>query len=145
MAKKRKTKVKARTKPNGKKTGRPLIDIDVSQLEEMLSIGCTQEECAQLLGCSVDTLSNRYSDVLKTGKQQFKASLRRRQFEASEVGTPGSTTMLIWLGKNHLGQSDKMAQEIHQTNEIGVDDLLGKKITIERVIVDKTGGEDDPS
>jgi hypothetical protein len=44
-----------------------------------------------------------------------KAALRRRQFQSAMDGNP---TMLIWLGKNWLGQTDK--QEVAHTGDAGV-------------------------
>jgi hypothetical protein len=38
----------------------------------------------------------------------LKASIRRKQIA---VGLAGNVTMLIWLGKQHLGQQDRLQQE----------------------------------
>jgi len=43
-----------------------------------------------------------------------KASLRRTQWKAA---TGGNSTMMVWLGKNVLGQTDKQEIE-HNVNEI---------------------------
>ncbi len=65
-------------------------------------IGCTGDEIATVVGCCRDTLYARFSDTLKKGQDQAKASLRRMQWKAASAG---NVTMLIWLGKNLLGQS----------------------------------------
>jgi hypothetical protein len=44
--------------------------------------------------------------------------LRRKQLEKA-MG--GDSTMLIWLGKNMLGQSDKSEVKTHQTFSFVVD------------------------
>ena len=107
----------ARTKDNGKGTGRPLIDIDWDQVESMCKIQCTQEEIAAVVGCCLDTLQDRctkeigvsFSEFFKQKKEGGKASLRRNQWKLAQDGNP---TMLIWLGKNMLDQADKSEQRV---------------------------------
>jgi hypothetical protein len=55
----------------------------------------------------VDTLTDRFSDVITKGRENGKTRLRKKQIE---VALAGNVSMLIFLGKNMLGQSDK--QEI---------------------------------
>jgi hypothetical protein len=43
-------------------------------------------------------------EQLASGFEHRNASLRRKQFEAA---MNGNTTILIWLGKQYLGQRDK--------------------------------------
>lgn len=43
-------------------------------------------------------------DALREGQADGKVSLRRRQFKAAD---DGNATMMIWLGKQYLGQADK--------------------------------------
>jgi hypothetical protein len=83
----------------------------------MCAIHCTGEEQAAILEISYDTLEAAckrekklsFPDYFKQKSASGKMSLRRRQYsEAME----GNTTMLVWLGKNWLDQTDK--QEIHQ-------------------------------
>lgn len=86
------------------KGGRPKKDIDPVMVEKLAGIGCTGDEIAAVVGCCRDTLYARFSDTLKKGQDQAKASLRRMQWKAASAG---NVTMLIWLGKNMLGQSSK--------------------------------------
>jgi len=88
-----------------KKVGRPKIEINEDQLEKLSSILCTMEEMASFFGCSVDTLERNFADTIKKGKNKGRMSLRRLQFEKAQSG---NTTMLIWLGKQLLGQKDKI-------------------------------------
>jgi len=88
--------------------GRPLIEIDEQQVENLAAIGCTQVEIGAVVGCSVDTLHRRFADVIKRGNERMKASLRRWQYERAKGG---SVAMLIWLGKNYLEQTDVLRQE----------------------------------
>lgn len=92
--------------------GRPRIELDMETLEECCRVGCTAEECAGILKTSIDTINRRLKEAGEVGFAEFhkkhfdetKKSLRRKQIHAAE---DGNTTMLIWLGKQHLGQRDK--------------------------------------
>ena len=84
--------------------GRPKLEIDQAQVEELASIGCTYGEIGAMVGCSPDTLSNRFSDVIKSGHERRNCSLRRAQYDAAVNGK--NAAMLIWLGKQFLGQRE---------------------------------------
>lgn len=86
------------------KPGRPLHPIDAKQVEELAKIHCTNAEIAAVLGCAESTLTERFSEDLEKWRAVGKKSLRRLQWDLAETGNP---TMLIWLGKNQLGQTDK--------------------------------------
>jgi len=83
---------------------RPRKAIDEKQVLNLARVGCAVTEIAALVGCSPDTLQRRFAAVIKEGFEHRNASLRRKQFEAA---MKGNTTMLIWLGKQYLGQRDK--------------------------------------
>ena len=70
---------------------------------ELASIGCTDREIARWFDVDENTLRYNFSDILEKGREDLKHSLRRAQIK-SALG--GNATMLIWLGKNILGQSD---------------------------------------
>lgn len=84
--------------------GRPPKVFDPDMIYTLASIGATQEETARVLGCSVDTIQRRYLDDYNDGLANIKTSLRRQQVK---LALAGNVTMLIWLGKNLLDQSDK--------------------------------------
>lgn len=86
--------------PNHKK------QIDPEQVRKLAAIGCTHEEIASIVKCSVDTLTRRFLDDIEEGRNQGKSSLRRKQWE---MAINGNVTMLVWLGKQYLGQTDKQA------------------------------------
>lgn len=83
---------------------RPLKQIDTNLLAGLARIGCTDEEMAVFLECSVDTLTRRFAEVIKKGRAEMKMSLRRTQIKIAESG---NVAMAIWLGKQHLGQKDR--------------------------------------
>jgi hypothetical protein len=88
------------------KRGRKPIEIDYDMAEKYSSIMCTQSEIASLLGVSLSTLEHdpEFLRIHKKGMDKGKSSLRRMQYLAA---SNGNATMLIWLGKQYLGQNDK--------------------------------------
>jgi hypothetical protein len=92
--------------------GRPRKEIDFAQLEKLVYLQCTAVECAGFFDISEDTLDLRikdagydnFTDYFKKHSQGGKISLRRWQFRLAEKG---NAAMLIWLGKQYLGQTDK--------------------------------------
>lgn len=88
---------------------KPKIPIDEAQVEKLAAIMCTMEEIGSIVNCSVDTLERRFAETIKKGRDKGKMSLKRKQYEMA-IG--GNVTMLIWLGKQHLGQRDRSAEEI---------------------------------
>lgn len=93
-----------------KKVGRPKVEVDKELLYKLAQMHCTIKEMVDILGVSQDTLKRR-SDlacIIAKGKSEGKMRLRRKQIE---VAMSGNHTMLIWLGKQMLGQSDSPVQE----------------------------------
>lgn len=85
--------------------GRPLKKIDPEQVKALATIGCTKTEVAIMVGCSVDTIHNRFSAYFELGDVQGKTQLRRRQH--ARAVEDGSDNMLMFLGKHRLGQKDR--------------------------------------
>lgn len=102
------------------KVGRPKIEFSEQDWEKIIGlirIQCTAEEICGIFGFSEDTLSRRiqeadwldansFAELYKKHQHEGKASLRRAQWKAAMDGNP---TMLVWLGKNNLGQTDQQA------------------------------------
>jgi hypothetical protein len=99
---------KAATKAPAK-TGRPQAAIEPRLVEQLASIGCTVQEIAAACSCHVDTLRDRFSKEIEKGRENGKTRLRKKQIE---IALGGNVTMLIFLGKNMLGQSDAMRTEL---------------------------------
>jgi hypothetical protein len=89
--------------------GRPKKNIDENQVVKLAAINCSYAEMAAVLDCDEKTLSNRFSQAIKKGRETGKMSLKRKQYE---VAMGGNVTMLIWLGKQMLGQSDRTQIEL---------------------------------
>jgi hypothetical protein len=116
-----KKKAKPAPKPQAK-VGRPRLDIDPAQVERMASIGCTVEEIAVLIGCSKSTLDKGFSASIERGRMRLNRSLKRKQVQ---LARQGNVTMLIWLGKQYLGQKEKSESVVRE--ETVVLDLLPHK------------------
>lgn len=101
--------------PVKRKVGRPKIKLDYEEIEKYAKIHCTQEEIASLVGVDRATLlrDKKFCDIYKKGIEEGKASLRRLQWKGA---IEGNTSMQIWLGKQLLGQRDKVDND----TEIGV-------------------------
>lgn len=105
--------------------GRPRIEIDTDLLMSLAKVGCTYEEIAGVFAdigtaISTDTLKRNFADYIEKGRFAGKASLRRKQWQ--KAVTDGNVTMLIWLGKQELGQRDR--SDIKHTAGLGIADLL---------------------
>lgn len=116
-AKKTPAKKPLKKKKKGRGPGRPRIEIDWTAFEKLCAIHCTLIEIAEWFDCSEDTIERHvkkkykenFADVFKKKSGRGKISLRRKQFELANAG---DRTMLIWLGKQCLGQADKQAQGV---------------------------------
>ena len=86
--------------------GRPKIKLDYELIGKLSYIQCTQKEIASTLEVSTRTLQKdeEFIRIYKKGQEEGKMSLRRLQWKAAKEN---NVTMLIWLGKQYLGQTDK--------------------------------------
>lgn len=98
---------------------RPKLELNEENIEKLAMIQCSKIEIAAFMGCSVDTLDNRFSEVIAKGREAGKTSLRRKQYETA---MNGNVTMLIWLGKQWLGHTDKIEQKTEMTTTDTADD-----------------------
>lgn len=110
------------------KGGRPKKQIDYGLVEKLSSLQCTQEEIASVLDISTRTLQkdDKFLRIYKKGMNTGKISLRRWQYKSAEKG---NSTMLVWLGKQYLKQTDK--QEIQEYKNETNDKLY--EVLIEKV------------
>lgn len=100
--------------------------VDEKLVERLAAIGCTDREIATLLEVSENLLRRRCRAALDRGRTRLKKSLRRKQIE---LARKGNVPMLIWLGKQYLGQSDR--QTIQQAQRVEV---------VEEVVFPDAGG-----
>lgn len=105
-SKKTARKKTAKKKAGRSKGGRPKFEIDYKAADQLAKMQCTVTEIAEFLGCSRRTLERdaEFCRIHKKGLEVGRASLRRLQWKEAEAG---DRVMLIWLGKQYLGQKDK--------------------------------------
>lgn len=95
--------------------GRPQVDIDQTQFENLCGLQCTLQEISGWFKCSEDTIERwckrtygeNFAETYKIHSAKGKMSLRRAQFRLAEK----SAAMAIFLGKNYLGQTDNTVIE----------------------------------
>ena len=90
-------------KPKKNVGGRPKKEIKADAVYKAASFGCTIQEIADLNAVSVDTIKRRFRPELTKGKADLKQRLRKAQIN---LAMQGNATMLIWLGKQMLNQTD---------------------------------------
>ena len=92
-----------------KKLGRPKLDIDAEKVEMLASFGCSTVEIAKLHNCDEQIIRTRFKPEIQRGRESMKIKLRQLQWKTAEQG---SNAMLIFLGKQYLGQSDRNELEL---------------------------------
>ena len=110
--------------------GRPRKELEDIQFDgwdqlDALVVWSTGEYCAERIGIDYDTLVSRikertglsFSDYKEQKKEAMRVNLRKKQYD---VAMAGNVSMLIWLGKNELGQSDKNESSV-TVSEISID------------------------
>lgn len=101
------------TKPPNE-PGRPLFPIDWTKVASLCATGCSGASIAHELGCSPETL---YLRTQKEHGMEFSAFkglhyergndlIRAKQFDLAV--NAGNERLLIFLGKNRLGQRDRV-------------------------------------
>lgn len=101
--------------------GRPKKIINaqgIEAIEKLSLMMCTDEEIASFLGLTVDTLTNKnngeiFAETKNKGQCNGRISLRRMQLKCAEKG---NTSMLIWLGKQHLNQKEQQEVSVNDSN-----------------------------
>ena len=102
-------------RPPRKNEGRPKIkftEVKWKEFETLCSVQCTKPEICERLNVTDKTLDNlikgkynkSFSDIFKQKRVNGLVSLRRKQFQ---MAMEGNTAVIIFLGKNYLGQMDK--------------------------------------
>ena len=105
---------------------RPKKEIDKEQFEKLCGLQCTKEEVCYFFDLTDKTLERwcketyhkGFSEVFREKREVGKISLRRAQYETA---LKGNASLLIWLGKQYLGQSENVVVGIDKPRE---DDAL---------------------
>lgn len=111
------------------RTGRPKKEFDKKVFQDLVGLGCTQEEICWFFrdetgkSANIDTLTRwckREFDMTfqeyfrQNGCMALKIQLRRNQMNLSKT----SAAMAIFLGKNMLGQTDKIEQTVMEVEDL---------------------------
>lgn len=85
--------------------GRPRVQWDYRTITKLAKIQCTQAEICSFLNCSEDAFQRdpQCMEIFGKWKDHGRISVRRAQYREM---LKGNSTMLIWLGKQYLGQRD---------------------------------------
>lgn len=97
--------------------GRPRKGINWLIFDALCAVQCTRDEIASYFHVSADTIERRvrelhnmtFAQYFATHRGAGYASLRRKQYQLALKGNPA---LLIWLGKQWLGQADRARTEI---------------------------------
>lgn len=115
----------------GKKRGPKKIKIDWEEFDKLCAMQCTLPEIANWFGCSEDTIERRCKEEKKLKFAEYfnkkrvggKVALRRAQFQSA---TKGNSSLLIWLGKQYLGQKDN-PDDVNAGENVTFNVNFGKK------------------
>lgn len=103
------------------RVGRPEKEFDWKVLDSILQFGANLIDCSELLDVSDDTIQRKirsehgctFSEYRTKKMGRMRVKLLQKQYEMAQNG---NVALLIWLGKQHLGQTDKVVQEIQEVN-----------------------------
>jgi len=111
------------------RTGRPKKEFDKKIFQDLVGLGCTQEEICWFFrdetgkSANIDTLTRwckrefgmTFQEYFRqNGRMALKIQLRRNQMNLSK----SSAAMAIFLGKNLLGQTDKIEQTVMEVEDL---------------------------
>lgn len=97
------------------RAGRKPIEVDLTLVRRLARIHCSPQEIAEILNISSTNLlkNEEFRSVYNRNVAKGKMSIRRKQYL---LALDGSERMLIWLGKQWLGQKDSYTQELSGPN-----------------------------
>lgn len=81
--------------------------IPPDEVAKLAQLHASTEEIAAFFGVPVQTITYNFGDIITKAKAETKIALRRSQIK---LALDGNCTMLIWLGKQYLNQSDKIVE-----------------------------------
>lgn len=115
---------------------RPTKSISQKQFEQLCQIQCTKDEICAVLDVSDKTLDRwcketyetSFSEIFSQKRKGGHASLRAKQWKLASK----SSAMAIFLGKQFLGQTDKVethfdASEVNAINKAMITDVAKER------------------
>ena len=121
--------IKNKPRNSGRNGGRKKIVIDWKKVANLAIHGCSGVQIAAQLGIDKDTLYGRCKNDLGKDFSVFwydqwekgNAQLHAKQFQKA---MNGDNTLLLWLGKNRLKQTDKIESVVDAKMEISQKAIL---------------------
>jgi len=106
--------------------GRPKKELDWKVLDSILQFGATLIDCAEMCEMSDDSIQRRikdehgctFTEYRNRKMSRMRVKLLQKQYESAMAG---NTALLIWLGKQHLGQSDK--NDVNLSGDVAIKTL----------------------
>lgn len=92
-------------KPNA--VGHPRIRFKkevIDKVKELAYKYLSYQDIARLSGIPFATINKRFKDIIETERARYRENIKGHQQQRARAG---DATMLVWLGKNDLGQTDK--------------------------------------
>jgi hypothetical protein len=95
--------------------GRPKVKMGLDEVENLSRLNCTMDELAAYFRVEVRTVQLRaqrepkFREAIERGQSMGRLSVRRQQIRLMERG---NATMAIFLGKQLLGQRDRLEAEV---------------------------------
>jgi hypothetical protein len=127
---------------------RPEAKIDVTELEKLCTMQCTDEEVAAFFGVSTRTIERRrrqprFAEVMERARAKGRISVRRSLFKLANAGNIAAA---IFLAKNLLGYRDVVNTEhtglaggpIQVASKPDLTQLSDEELRQLRAIADKT-------
>ena len=87
----------------GRVIGRNKTVISEEEVAQLSRYHCTNKEMADFYGVPLQTFMDNFRDIVDKNKIITKQRLRKAQLD---LALNGDKTMLIWLGKQMLGQAE---------------------------------------
>lgn len=118
--------------------GQPKAIIDWKKVDDLLVAGCSGREIAAQLGIYHGTLYDRcltdneipFAEYSQQKYAKGDAYIRAAQFaKALGRNKDADNTMLIWLGKQRLGQTEKQEGQVNVAEELRkcISEIFGSK------------------
>jgi len=82
---------------------RKKLELSEQTVAGMAYVGASNVDIAEFLGCSEATIRGRFCEITTKQRAARRIKLRQLQWRLAEKG---NATMLIFLGKQELGQKD---------------------------------------
>jgi hypothetical protein len=78
--------------------------VNPDDVYKLAALGCNNKEIATWFDINKDTLQYTFGDIIEKAREDLKMRLRQAQLK---LALGGNAVMLIWLGKQILGQTDQ--------------------------------------